>query len=145
MLLATKVAEIQENGLCAVKIEGVELFDVGKTFDCGQSFRFDPVSDTKHEIEFAGCAHGKYISVAQDGDTVYKAVETKTGATGLMGLFSNFGGGMPDFSSMGGMPDFGSMGGRSGGSGGFSGMGSRGGSGFGGGGFGGGQMGGGGR
>ena len=71
MLLATKIAEIQKNGLCTVKIEGVELFDVGKTFDCGQSFRFDPVSDTKHEIEFAGCAHGKYISVAQDGDTVY--------------------------------------------------------------------------
>ena len=71
MLLATKVAEIREKGLCAVKIEGVELFDVGKIFDCGQSFRFDPVSDSKHEIEFAGCAHGKYISVAQDGNTLY--------------------------------------------------------------------------
>ena len=71
MLLSTKVAETEENGLRAVKIEGVELFDVGKTFDCGQSFRFDPVSDTKHDVEFAGCAHGKYISVAQDGDTVY--------------------------------------------------------------------------
>ena len=71
MLLATKVAEIEENGLCAVKIEGVELFDVGKVFDCGQSFRFDPVTDSKHEIEFAGCAHGKYISVAQDEDTIY--------------------------------------------------------------------------
>lgn len=71
MLLATKVAEIEENGLCVVKIEGVELFKVGKVFDCGQSFRFDPVNNSKHEIEFAGCAHGKYISVAQDGDTIY--------------------------------------------------------------------------
>ena len=71
MLLATKVAEMQENGLCAVRIEGVELFDASKTFDCGQSFRFDPVSDSRHEIEFAGCAHGKYISIAQDGDTIY--------------------------------------------------------------------------
>ena len=71
MLLATKVAEIRENGLCTVKIEGVELLHVGKTFDCGQSFRFDPVSDSKHEVEFAGCAHDKYISVAQDGNTLY--------------------------------------------------------------------------
>ena len=71
MLLATKAAEIRENSLCAVKIEGVELFDVGKVFDCGQSFRFDRVIDSRHEIEFAGCAHGKYVSVAQDGDTLY--------------------------------------------------------------------------
>lgn len=71
MLLTAKVSEIQENGLCAVKIEGVELFDAGKTFDCGQCFRFDRVSDSRHEIEFAGCAHGKYISIAQDEDTIY--------------------------------------------------------------------------
>jgi N-glycosylase/DNA lyase len=52
-------------------IEGVELFDVGKVFDCGQCFRFDPVKNSTHETEFAGCAYGKYISVAQDGDKLY--------------------------------------------------------------------------
>ena len=54
-----------------VRLEGVSLFDVGKIFDCGQCFRFDPVKDSRHRLEFAGCAAGKYISVAQDGDTVF--------------------------------------------------------------------------
>ncbi len=64
-------SELVENGLSVVRLDGVELFDVSRVFDCGQCFRFDPVSDTAHEKEFAGCAHGKYISVAQDGDTLY--------------------------------------------------------------------------
>ena len=59
------------DSLSYVKIENVELFDVSKVFDCGQSFRFDRVCTSKHENEFAGCAHGKYISVAQDGTTLY--------------------------------------------------------------------------
>ena len=54
----------------AVRIENVPLFDVSKVFDCGQCFRFDPVRGTSHQAEYAGCAFGKYISVAQDGDTV---------------------------------------------------------------------------
>jgi len=63
--------QLEEYGLSLVKLENVELFDVAKVFDCGQCFRFDPVTDTRHEKEYAGCAHGKYISVAQDGDTLY--------------------------------------------------------------------------
>ncbi len=54
-----------------IKIDGVDRFDVSKVFDCGQSFRFDRVTASLHENEFAGCAHGKYISVGQDGDTLY--------------------------------------------------------------------------
>lgn len=54
----------------AVKIENTELFDVRKTFDCGQCFRFDEVYDSMHEVEYAGFALGKYISVAQDGDSI---------------------------------------------------------------------------
>lgn len=50
----------------AVRIAGVEHFDVNKVFDCGQSFRFDRVTDSVHEVEFAGVAHGKYISIACD-------------------------------------------------------------------------------
>jgi len=63
--------QLNIDGLFAVRLDGVELFHVGKTFDCGQCFRFDPVLDSKHEIEYAGCAHGKYVSFAQDGDTLY--------------------------------------------------------------------------
>lgn len=54
-----------------VRIRGVELFDVGKTFDCGQCFRFDPVPDSQHEIEYAGVAFGRHVSFAGEGDTLY--------------------------------------------------------------------------
>ena len=55
----------------AVRLEGVGHFDVSKVFDCGQSFRFERVTDSPHSAEFAGCAFGKYISVACDEDSVY--------------------------------------------------------------------------
>lgn len=63
--------EINIGGINVVKLDAVELFDVRRVFDCGQCFRFDPVADSRHEIEFAGCAHERYVSFAQDGDTVY--------------------------------------------------------------------------
>ena len=63
--------------LSCVRLEGVENFDIGKVFDCGQCFRFDAVGNTSHEIEFSGVAHGKLISVAQDGQTVYIYNSTK--------------------------------------------------------------------
>ena len=66
-----RVTEYNIGKLSIVKIENVALFDVEKVFDCGQSFRFDRVGSTAHEKEFSGAAMGKYISVAQDGDTVY--------------------------------------------------------------------------
>ena len=65
------VCESQTGSLPMVTVRGVDRFDVSKTFDCGQSFRFDRVINSKHENEFAGCAHGKYISVAQNGNDVY--------------------------------------------------------------------------
>ena len=72
-MISHKIKEEQftVGALSVVKIDGIELFDVNKVFDCGQCFRFDRVTDSAHEKEFAGCAHEKYISVAQDGDTVY--------------------------------------------------------------------------
>lgn len=63
--------EINIDSINVVKLDQVELFDVRRVFDCGQCFRFDPVTNSRHETEFAGCAFGKYISVAQDGGTVY--------------------------------------------------------------------------
>lgn len=71
MILTRSVTQLNIDGLPVVKIDGTELFDVQKVFDCGQCFRFDPVSDSRHEAEFAGCAYGRYISVAQDGDSIY--------------------------------------------------------------------------
>ena len=63
--------QIYIDSLPVVKIEGVEQFSVKKTFDCGQCFRFDEVLDSAHECEYAGMAHGKYVSFAQDKDTLY--------------------------------------------------------------------------
>lgn len=68
---AQKVGEFTCGTISAVKIENVSLFDIEKVFDCGQSFRFDRVAGSQHEKEFSGAAYGKYISVAQDNDTVY--------------------------------------------------------------------------
>ncbi len=58
-------------GCECVCICGVENFDVGKIFDCGQCFRFDAVEGSAHEVEFSGVAFGKLVSFAQDGDVVY--------------------------------------------------------------------------
>ena len=52
------------------KIRGVEYFNTEAVFDCGQAFRFLPVEGTAHECEYGGVAFGRYISVAQDGDTL---------------------------------------------------------------------------
>ena len=54
-----------------IKIEEVRELDVGKIFDCGQCFRFDAVEQSVHEKEFSGVAFGRFVSFAQDGDTLY--------------------------------------------------------------------------
>ena len=65
------ISESHIGTLPLVTIRGVDRFNVSKVFDCGQCFRFDRVFSSTHESEFAGCAHGKYVSVAQDEDTLY--------------------------------------------------------------------------
>lgn len=57
--------------LPCVRINNVKNFDINKIFDCGQCFRFDRVENTSHEKEFSGIAFGRFVSFAQDGDTVY--------------------------------------------------------------------------
>ena len=66
-----KVSEFMRGDAPVTVIDGVELFDVGKTFDCGQCFRFDEVKNSIHEKEFSGVAFGKFVSFAQDGDRLY--------------------------------------------------------------------------
>ena len=65
------VSELKIGDASVVLIEGVECFDVGKTFDCGQCFRFDEVKGSLHEKEFSGVAFGRFVSFAQDGNKIY--------------------------------------------------------------------------
>jgi len=60
-----------KNNIRYVKIPNVSGFDINKTFDCGQCFRFDKVENSTHEIEFSGIAFGKFVSFAQDGKDLY--------------------------------------------------------------------------
>ncbi len=74
-------------GVEYVKISGISDFDVNKTFDCGQCFRFDPVEGTPHEVEFAGVAFGRFVSFAQDGDTLYVYNTTEREFSGIWSRF----------------------------------------------------------
>ena len=69
------LAQAYEGGLpyLTVKLnaDAVGAFSVEKTFDCGQSFRFDPVPGTRHEAEYAGIAFGRLVSFAQDGEYIF--------------------------------------------------------------------------
>ncbi len=65
---ANVIKEYREGQISAVRLQKPTLFDTAKIFDCGQCFRFDEVKETRHTVEFAGVAQGKYISVAEDGD-----------------------------------------------------------------------------
>ena len=38
------------DGIPVVKLDSVELFDVRRVFDCGQCFRFDPFTASRHEV-----------------------------------------------------------------------------------------------
>lgn len=66
-----EVTEKKHGSMPYIQVDGVDLFDVGRIFDCGQCFRFDPVEGSSHENEFAGVAYGRHVSFAQDGDRLY--------------------------------------------------------------------------
>ena len=53
-----------------VKIEGLSHFDVSQIFDCGQAFRFLPVSASDNSFAVGGVAHGRYVEFIQTGDTL---------------------------------------------------------------------------
>lgn len=55
-----------ENGLECVKAKDIAPIDIFKTFDCGQCFRFDPVSYFGNKYEFGGVAFGRYVIFAQN-------------------------------------------------------------------------------
>ena len=68
---------VSDKSVPYARLRGVEYFSTEAVFDCGQAFRFLPVEGSAHECEYGGVAFGKYVSVAQDGDTltVYGATE----------------------------------------------------------------------
>lgn len=43
-------------------------YDIQRTFECGQCFRFDRVSDSEYECEYHGVAHGRYMRFCSDSD-----------------------------------------------------------------------------
>ncbi len=65
------IRQIYEGKMPTVVADGVSFLNVGKTFDCGQCFRFDRVENSSHEHEYSGVAFGKYVSFAGDGGTLY--------------------------------------------------------------------------
>jgi N-glycosylase/DNA lyase len=67
----SEIREIQGESIPTLEIKPVGHFSVAKTFDCGQCFRFDPVTDTKHETEFSGVAYGRKISFAEESGKLY--------------------------------------------------------------------------
>ena len=62
-----------EGGLSFARVKYEGAYDLAKTLDCGQCFRWERVENSAHECEFIGVAYGTLISVAQDGDvlTIY--------------------------------------------------------------------------
>lgn len=69
MFTTEKNAVIQKStqkGIPCLVVGSVDEFDVSKTFDCGQCFRFEPVENSPYKSEFAGVAYGRFISVARD-------------------------------------------------------------------------------
>ena len=58
-----------ESGIDAVKLTDIPRLNIFKTFDCGQCFRFDPVSMFGGKYEFGGVAYGKYVVFSQNSDT----------------------------------------------------------------------------
>ena len=59
-------AYVTESGVPYVHLTDIPKTDIFKTFDCGQCFRFDPVSLYGNKYEYGGVAYGKYVVFAQN-------------------------------------------------------------------------------
>ena len=61
-----KITEFSADGLPSLGIGGLEYFHIAQIFDCGQCFRFEPVTSPAHRADFEGVAYGRWIRVGQD-------------------------------------------------------------------------------
>ncbi len=67
MIETIKITDVGAiDGVQYIKIPRPEHFDIAKIFDCGQCFRFDP----SPLGGFEGVALGKYLRIAEDGDSL---------------------------------------------------------------------------
>ena len=61
-----------ENGVPYVYACDFGIFSISKSFDCGQCFRFEPVSLFGNSCEFGGVAFGKFVVFGQNSeDEIY--------------------------------------------------------------------------
>lgn len=67
----------QEGELSFARIKYDGAYNLSKTLDCGQCFRWERVKDSNHENEWIGVACGKLISVAQEDDELIIYNSTK--------------------------------------------------------------------
>ena len=71
-----------ERGTPYVVASGIDTLDIFKTFDCGQCFRFEPVSLFGNKYEYGGVAFSKVLSKIKDEyEKNFKAKENKEQAT----------------------------------------------------------------
>lgn len=66
-----------EGELPFVRVKYTGAYNLAKTLDCGQCFRWEKVNESKHENEWLGIAFDKLISVAQEGDELIIYNSTK--------------------------------------------------------------------
>lgn len=64
------ISEITKTDLSVYSFKKPYCFDIAKIFDCGQCFRFDPVENSKYICEYSGVAHGRFVSFADDGESI---------------------------------------------------------------------------
>lgn len=65
-----RVSEVYADGVPHVRVEGLLHFDVAQIFDCGQAFRFLPVTAHGNGFAVGGVAYGKYVEFSQSGDVL---------------------------------------------------------------------------
>ena len=58
--------EIRDKGTMALMIDKCPYIDLNKTFDCGQCFRFEPVSYFGNKVEYGGVVFDKFVVIAQN-------------------------------------------------------------------------------
>ena len=94
-MVTTVISAKTNTGMPYIKTNPDGAFDVGKTFDCGQCFRFERVENSIHEVEYAGIAYGRAVSFGQDGDEIYVYNSTEedfyTLWQGFLGLDMDYG------------------------------------------------------
>ncbi len=66
-----KAEETEEFGVPAVVLYGVRDFSLEKTFDCGQSFRFEKKEEERFDCCVRGIAMGKLIEIGEKEGVLY--------------------------------------------------------------------------